>query len=425
MLKNRNQIWSIAIIGGGASGLMAAVTAAKTGENVLLLEKKDTLGKKLLATGNGRCNYTNAFMESSAFHGDRGLFERVYRQFDKNDTVSFFQEIGIYPSCKNGYYYPRSEQAASMLSAFEMELLRLEVYIKTGISIQSITKKEGLFAIDCGSDTFYASRIIFATGLLAMPALGSDGSIFPYIKALGHHFTPIVPALCGFMTDQTRAAAFCRMAGARTDAVISIIVETDCKASERGELQLTDYGISGIPVFQVSRCASLGLQKKGHVEAVINFMPDWSFEALKEELSHRFMRPSRYRRNFLQILNGLVHDRVAAGICISLGLVPEQKPKPENFCGLIEQIASALLHFTVPLTAPTGFDHAQVCAGGICTNEISCDSLESKLVPGVYFCGELLDVDGICGGYNLQWAWSSGYTAAMHACESLEKGQQI
>lgn len=421
MSENRNPVWDIAVVGGGASGLMAAVTAAGTGYTVLLLEQKESLGKKLLATGNGRCNYTNAVMEKSAFHGDLALFEQVYKQFDQADVVSFFQKLGIYPSCQNGYYYPRSGQAASMLHAFEMELLRLNISVKTGASVQDIQKRDGLFEIGCGGEMFFARRVITATGLLAAPALGSNGSLFPSIQKLGHHFTPLVPALCGFIADLKQLPVFRRMAGARTDAVVSVWVEKTCAAKERGELQLTDYGISGIPVFQVSRYASMGLLQKLPVKAVINFMPDWTKEALEEELFRRFQRPSRYRLNFLQILNGLVHDRIAAGLCVALGLVPEQKPKAEAFPELISQFAGMLLAFPVTLDQPKGFEQAQVCAGGICTEEISRETLESKLLPGVYFCGEILDVDGICGGYNLQWAWSSGHVAAVHACESLKK----
>ena len=419
-MSKKETLWDIAVIGGGASGMMAAITAARTGKTVVLVEHKDQLGKKILATGNGKCNFTNSEMTPEAFRGDQNLFHSIYKQFDRDDTLSFFHEIGVLPKCRKGYYYPASEQALSIQKALEMELTNLGVTIMTGCVPDRIQKADSLksYLISGAELDIPAKKIIIATGLLASPNSGSDGSFIPVIKNLGHHFTPVVPALCGFETSGYNPKS---AAGVRFEGTVSLFIDHVPVASDRGEIQFTEYGISGIPVFQISRYASVALYEKKQVEAVIDLFPSLSIEELALELKNRFYRPSRYRRNYMQIFNGLLNQKLTACLCEYCGFIPEQKPKEEQYPDAIRVLKDAIKGFRITLTKPRSFEYAQIACGGVRSEEINPESLESRLWPGIYFCGELLDVDGICGGYNLQWAWSSGYAAGLHASRQIEE----
>lgn len=419
MSKNE-MLWDIAVIGGGASGIMAAVTAARTGKKVVLIEHKDQIGKKILATGNGKCNFTNSQMSPEAFRGDTNLFLSIYKQFDRDDTLSFFREIGVFPKCRNGYYYPASEQAVSILLALEMELERLDVTVMTGCMPDCIEKAKDRkeYQITGTDFCFFTKKVIIATGLLASPKLGSDGSFIPVIEKLGHHFTPIVPALCGFEASGYNPK---NAAGVRFEGIVSLWIDHTPAASDHGEIQFTDYGISGIPVFQISRYASAALHEGKRVEVCIDLLPALSGEELTLELKNRFYRPSRYRHNYLQLLNGLINQKLISCICDYCGFIPEQKPKEEQYPKIIETLQKAIKEFRITLIRPRSFEFAQIACGGVCSEEIDSETLESRILSGIFFCGELLDVDGICGGYNLQWAWSSGYAAGIHACRQIEE----
>lgn len=406
---SEKNIYDIIIVGAGASGLVAGIVAARQGKKVLILEQKDKIGKKILATGNGKCNFTNSYMDESCFYGDRTLVNNVLRQFSHEDCLSFFRGLGIYPKNKNGYYYPNSEQAASLVFALELEAKRLHIEIVCSAQVTQLLLNRKGFQISYGTQSVIGKKIILATGLLANPKLGSDGSIFPEIKALGHHFSPIVPALCGFYA---KGIPFKKVAGVRADANLTLYIENSKKKSEHGELQLVEYGISGIPVFQISREASLALYEKKMCEVAINFLPELSYNEVKAEIVRRCKEHSGMTAG--EMLNGLLNhkligvllDKAEIAINDSAGLLKEKQIR--NLCNVITTMS-------VTLTKARDYEFAQVCAGGIRTDEIDVTTLESQLVDGLYFAGELLDVDGICGGYNLQWAWASGYMAGISA----------
>jgi hypothetical protein len=393
-------MYDVIVIGAGASGLMAALTAAKENAHVLLLEQKDQIGKKLLATGNGKCNFTNDKMELSAFHGDRELAETVIKQFSKEDTLVFFHELGIFPKSKNGYYYPCSEQAASVVSGFSYAIEQNDkITLRTSSKISQIRKERDSFTVLTEDHRKEKGKaIILASGLLAAPKLGSDGFLFAAIKELGHHFTPIVPALCGFYC---KGADFKRISGVRVAARVTVYIDGTPAAADTGELQLTDYGISGIPVFQVSRHASMGLYEKKKVEAELTFLPEFTEVALEEEFSY-LRKQLGADASVRELLNGLLPKK----------LVLELEKRSG---GDLAKLLSLIRHFRVTVERARDFEFAQVCAGGIRSEEINRETLSSRYVPGLFFAGELLDVDGICGGYNLQWAWSSGYVAGKNA----------
>lgn len=406
-MKNTGKtIYDVIIIGAGASGMMAAITAAREGARVLILEHKDKIGKKILATGNGKCNYTNSDMSAGKYNGNLELVRSVLSKFSFEQTIEFFNGLGIYPKSKNGYYYPNSEQAQSILTALMFELQKLHIKVCTLIDIRDIDKHKGTFEVYTSDDVFYSKKLIIATGLLANPKLGSDGSIFKIVKELGHRFTPIVPALCGFYCS---GLDFKKASGVRTDGEVLAYVDGKLVASDRGEIQFTDYGISGIPVFQISHFLSYALYNKQKCEVKINFFPDITYDKLIDFLIHR-RDEVLSGVCALDFMNGVINQKLAKALLAKVGILYEIKAAKISDSD-IQKLAKILTSATVRVEKWRDYEFAQVCAGGIRTEDIDMSSLESKIVEGLYFAGEILDVDGICGGYNLQWAWASGFVA--------------
>lgn len=401
-------MYDVIIIGAGASGLMAAATAASKGARVALLEHKDDIGKKILATGNGRCNFTNTDMSVNKFHGSKSLIKNGLSQFNYADTIRFFKELGIPAYDNAGYIYPNSRQAASVVAAFRMELMRLHVDVKTGINITDIKPADDRpgYCIQTDKGSFKSKRLIIACGLTASPKLGSDGSLFRQIEALGHHIQKPLPALCGFSCDGLN---FKKITGVRCDATVASVIDGQMTEQNTGELQLADYGISGIPVFQISSLMSRALDKGQRVEVIIDFLPAFSDDELNGYIKDRSITTTD-NRSLNEMLNGLLNNKLLLDLIHKSGVSPDKKGRllTDDDC---KSLTRSIKHTVVSVKKPRGAEFAQVCAGGIYTKEIDVRTLESKIHPGLYFCGELLDVDGICGGYNLQWAWTSGYIA--------------
>lgn len=401
-------MYDVIIIGAGASGLMAAAAAASKGARVALLEHKDDIGKKILATGNGRCNFTNTDMSVNKFHGSKALIKNGLSQFNYSDTICFFKELGIPAYDNAGYIYPNSRQAASVVAAFRMELMRLHVDVKTGINITDIKPADDRtgYCIQTDKGSFKSQRLIIACGLTASPKLGSDGSLFRQIEALGHHIQKPLPALCGFSCDGLN---FKKITGVRCDATVASVIDGQMTEQNTGELQLADYGISGIPVFQISSLMSRALNKGQKVEVIIDFLPAFSDDELNGYIKDRSITTTD-NRSLNEMLNGLLNNKLLLELIHKSGVSPDKKGRllTDDDC---KSLTRSIKHTAVSVKKPRGVEFAQVCAGGICTKEIDVRTLESKIHPGLYFCGELLDVDGICGGYNLQWAWTSGYIA--------------
>ena len=401
-------MYDVIIIGAGASGLMAAAAAASKGARVALLEHKDDIGKKILATGNGRCNFTNTDMSVNKFHGSKALIKNGLSQFNYSDTICFFIELGIPAYDNAGYIYPNSKQAASVVAAFRMELMRLHVDVKTGINITDIKPADDRtgYCIQTDKGSFKSKRLIIACGLTASPKLGSDGSLFRQIEALGHHIQKPLPALCGFSCDGLN---FKKITGVRCDATVASVIDGQMTEQNTGELQLADYGISGIPVFQISSLMSRALDKGQMVEVIIDFLPAFSDDELNGYIKDRIITTTD-NRSLNEMLNGLLNNKLLLELIHKSGVSPDKKGRllTDDDC---KSLTRSIKHTAVSVKKPRGVEFAQVCAGGIYTKEIDVRTLESKIHPGLYFCGELLDVDGICGGYNLQWAWTSGYIA--------------
>lgn len=400
------------IIGGGASGMMAAISAARQGAEVNLIEHMDRIGKKILSTGNGKCNYTNRKQGLHYYRGENPAFVLpVFEQFGFEETISFFKELGIYPKERNGYFYPASEQAAAVLDVLRMELKRLGVHIFTECVVKSVKQTKKGFQIVTNQNTFFADACIIACGGKAFPKSGSDGSAYPIIRQLGHSFIDVVPALVQMKAKQT---FFKSISGIRADISVGLYVGDVLACEDRGEVQLTDIGISGIPSFQVSRYAAKALKEKKKVQAVLDFVPYLTKDELYEELRQRFL--GKHEKTCEEALVGLFQKKLIP-LFLKENQISLQTPAGSVSERKLRIFTDYLKNFKIDIIDTKGFDAAQVSAGGVNTDELCADTLESYLVPGLYFAGEVLDIDGMCGGYNLQWAWSSGYVAGMHAAQ--------
>ena len=404
----------IIVIGGGASGMTAAITAARNGAEVTVLEQNDRPGKKILSTGNGRCNLTNLQITEECYRGDEtGFIQNVLKLFQTDDTLKFFKSLGIITKCRGDYVYPLNDQASAVRDALELEAKQTGVKMITGVSVDQIKKEQDHFQIHCkgNKDIYTADRVILACGSKASQVSGSDGSGYTLARSLGHSISPVVPALMALRTDEKY---FRKLAGIRTGATVQLYIDGKLAGQDTGELQFTDYGISGIPVFQVSRYASKALLQKRKVTALLDLVPSMSAEDFTAEMNRRKECYS-YR---------------TAEECFNSILPAKLVPVLLNLCGIDKklwavkisedkwaQMLSLCKEFRVNITAINGFEKAQICAGGVRTTEVDARTMESKLVKGLYLTGELLDVDGICGGYNLHFAWATGTLAGNAAAE--------
>lgn len=410
------------IIGGGAAGMTAAIVAADEGDAVTLLEHTDTLGKKILSTGNGRCNLTNRRQGAEFYHSENpGFFLQALKRFGFEETLRFFKKLGLFFKERDGYVYPRSLQAGAVREALLAALLERGVEVRTGCEVTEIQvtktqmakagKKElretRRFLVRTAETSFAADALILCCGGMAAPFTGSDGSGYGLAKALGHHLIPPVPALTGLVVP---ANPLKKAAGVRTDGTISLYTGEDGKRKlsgrDTGELQVTDYGVSGIPAFQVSRHASRALSEGTRVFAALNFLPEYG-EREAEKLIFRLFSEEG---DCLRILGGLFPEKLAAVLLRRAGIslhAPAGCPEKRSIQRLLELIC----RFPLEIQAVGDFTKAQVTAGGVDTRFVRANTMESKLVSGLYFAGEILDVDGVCGGYNLQWAWASGFLA--------------
>ena len=435
------------IIGGGAAGMAAAIAAKRSGaQSVLLIEKNDILGKKLKQTGNGRCNFTNRNMQASCFRSESPTFiEAFLKQFSYEDSLRFFHSVGVLEKLRGDYVYPHSDQAKSLVFSLDNEMRNLGVEILCSTEVKAIRNngkiENSFFEISCcteeelkkekdlkpgkafGKEKFLkeekaskaekdvkpkktfklkAKKLLICTGGLAMPSSGSTGEGYRFAEALGHTVLSPFPSLCPIYTEEKFVKAW---AGVRVDTELSLFEGEKLLFRDRGELQCTEYGISGIVVFQCSRLVHELLEKNGKAMLSLSFFPEFKEEEfLSFLLKRKEERSAQYGRDFLL---ALLPDKLVS-VLFQKAQFPVDKTLSEISKEKIGELCRLLFHFPFKASKIADFTKAQCTAGGISVSEVHPESMESKLCPKLYFAGEILDVDGLCGGYNLHFAFGSG-----------------
>ena len=397
----------IGIIGGGASGMAAALTAADNPKNqIVILERQSRVGRKLQATGNGRCNLTNLHAGSRGYYGSDPAFAKpALESFDPEMTLSWFRELGLYTVAEpSGRVYPYSDQANSVVDVLRLNLEKENVEIKTGFDVQKIQKTDHGFSVSDGNETITVDRLIVACGGLAGSKLGGTMSGYKLLGKFGHRSTRLRPSLVQIRTNWPDIVS---LKGVRANCHVQIMKDDQLFAQSEGEIQFTEHGVSGPVIFEISRDVCHG---KGKWVCILDFVPHVSAQSLDAELQRR--RKTNLPMD--DLLTGMIHNRLGRVVTKSVGIRGKSLAREISNNELAE-VCRVLKHFEIELTEPMGMDSAQVTAGGVITDDFNPDTMESRLIPGLYACGEVLDIDGDCGGYNLQWAWSSGQCAGLHA----------
>ena len=470
----------VAIIGGGASGLAAAVTAARRGAQVIVLEQKDRVGKKLLATGNGRCNFSNRDLSLAHYHGDAAFVKAVLEKVALSETLQFFESIGLVYREEAGRLYPYSNHASSVLDALRLAAACLSVREETGFAVCRVEKRGGRFVLSAPDGReLHADRVIVASGGKASPSLGSNGGGYALLRSFGHTITRLYPSLVQLKTApgtvkgmkgirvyanarlyqtagggspcrqtkggesyqtagggspcrQTKGGEPYQTAGGESpcrqtkggepyqtagggspcrqtkggESYQTPGGETSLLKQEYGEVQFTDYGLSGIPIFNLSQaaagrkdlCISLDLlpQATDVQNLLANRITQLSVSPLPAD--------SGMARDLSSLFTGIFQKRVGELLVGRAGYDAAQ-------------LVHAIHNLDFPVIGTMPWENAQVTSGGAVTAEFDPGTMASRLIPGLYACGEVLDVDGECGGYNLQWAWSTGILAGEGAAE--------
>lgn len=391
----------IMVIGGGASGMMAALTASQIESNrVLLLERQARIGRKLLATGNGRCNLTNQNASPDYYHGENARFcSFALHEFGVADTLNLFSALGLLTVTEeNGRVYPFSDSANSVLDVLRLHLeQRKNVEIITACEVTSLTRKKGRFTALAGENSYTADCVIVSAGGVAGGKLGGTDLGYKLLSSFGHSRTKLFPSLVQIKTD----TAFVRsLKGVRTQAVVRYGRE-----ERTGEVQFTDYGVSGPVIFELSRTVSVG---GGNGTLLLDLLPGVSENKLNMLLADKCKALPHLTAQ--DLLTGILHNRLGRTVVRAAGLHLEEACSAVS-AEELAKIAHTVKYFALPVQGVMGMDGAQVTAGGMRTEEFDEKTMESKLCRGLYACGEVLDIDGDCGGFNLQWAWSSGHLA--------------
>ena len=396
----------IGIIGGGASGMAAALAAAENPNvQVLLLERQARLGKKLLATGNGRCNLTNLHAKDRGYHGNDAAFAQyAISEFNPQETLNWFKKLGLFTVAEaSGRVYPYSDQANSVVDSLRFALERPNITVLTGCEVTKIRRSGSGFILETAEESISCDKVIVACGGLAGTKLGGSMAGYKLLSKLGHHSTRLRPALVQLKSSWGGVVG---LKGVRANCRAEILHDGELFAASRGELQFTEYGISGPVIFEISRDVCQG---KGLWLCRLDFLPDMEEQELLAELQRR--RATNLPAE--ELLTGILHNRLGRVLTKAAGIGNCLIKQLED----VELLAvcRSVKAFELELTEPLGMDSAQVTAGGIVTEEFDGFTMESRLIPGLYACGEILDIDGDCGGYNLQWAWSSGRLAGHSA----------
>lgn len=388
----------VAIVGGGASGLAAAIAAAENGCRVTVFERNERVGRKILSTGNGRCNMTNINAGVSDYHGQNPEFVNgAVRRFWVKETLAFFQSLGIWHKVEeNGKVYPYSEQASAVLDALRMKIEELNITVRTKADVKKVKKTDNGFKITLYSgESFKSGAVIIASGGKAAPDLGSNGSGYEILRSLGHTVTEVRPSIVQIKTE---TGVVKKLKGIKIQGKITLGDFT-----ESGEILFTDYGLSGPPVFSASS------RLRGQGSLYIDLTPEYTEKQLINMLAERVCNmPEMALENFFV---GVLNKRIGQALLKYLHIEPLSRYAATLTGKDIQRIAKTLKAWEFKITGTMSWNNAQVTKGGALVSEFDMNTMQSRLVSGLYAVGEVLDIDGDCGGYNLQWAWSSGILA--------------
>ena len=387
--------------------MAAALAAAENpGAQVVLMERQARVGRKLGATGNGRCNLTNLHAGEGGYHGDEASFaDYAISVFDPEKTLNWFSSLGLFTVAEDsGRVYPYSDQANSVVDVLRFALEKENITVKLGFEAEKVKKTANGFRIESKEETVECDRLIIACGGLAGTKLGGTMSGYKFLRGLGHKCTRLRPTLVQLKSSWGGCTG---LKGVRCNCHAAIFHNGNLHSRSTGELQFTEYGISGPVIFEISRDVC---QEKGNWVCKLDFLPKISADALTAEL----IRRKSTNLPASELLTGILHNRLGRVLSQSAG-ISQSRMVSELSDYDLQQAVRAVKEFEIGLTEPMGMDSAQVTAGGILTKEFDDKTMESRIVPGLYACGEVLDIDGDCGGYNLQWAWSSGRLAGSHA----------
>ncbi len=404
----------IIVIGGGAAGMMAALSAKENGGEVLILERNDRIGKKLLATGNGRCNYTNKNLTINNYHGNNPKFGlSALSEFNVEKTIEYFERLGITPAVEdNGKVFPLSFQASSMLDVLRYEIENQGIELITEAQVSEIKKKKRFIITLKDKRTFEGDAVILATGGMALPSSGSDGNGYTLCKKLGHTVTEVFPGLVQLKLQSNFLKS---IDGVKFIGIAGIYINNKLVLEDMGDILFTSYGISGPPILQLSRTALEYMNNGKNVELRVSIIHTRTQEELFNYLIDRFnLMP---KKTVELGLIGLINKRLIIPILKEIDI-----DKNKNVASLskdeIRRLSQILIFWSFTVIGSQSWGNAQVTAGGVNTDEIDNQTMESRIVKGLYIIGELLDIDGDCGGFNLQWAWSSGYIAGLNAAKN-------
>lgn len=421
-------MYDLCIVGGGAAGISCAITAGRLGLKVLLLEKNNKLGKKLYATGNGKCNLTNDYMEikkhyNSASQDYENFISCVYANtYSKNSPnqqiIEFMTSLGLNTVSNNNYIYPQSAQASSVVWAMLDELNCLDVEIRLKTEVLDVVYKESYFELKCENDAFKALQVVFANGGASYKSLGGTNSGYNLSQKLNHKVTPIRPCLCGLKTKEQLSD----IAGVRSSAKIALYNNQDLIAESQGELQFTKDGLSGICIFELSSKAGKLLHNKSYPKLCVDVLDTSGDDNTYNKLLILIEENKNSQRTLQGFLNGFINDKLAAYIC-KLNQIDAKSKLKDIPTEKLYQLVDSLKKLSFEICGLYDYEQAQLTAGGVAIDEINPNTMESKLIKGLYITGELLDIDGICGGYNLTFAILSGIKAGKSAYVKNQSNQ--
>ncbi len=402
---------TVAVIGAGPAGMSAAIAAAKSGAKVVVFERNEIAGKKLLLTGNGKCNFTNVDMHADYFSFEEdGIANQVLETMSPKDVCDYFAGLGVLNVERKGCFYPFTGQAKTIQTALLNAMKELGVELITNSCIGNITAEDGKFIVHTENKHICFDSVILACGGKAAPKTGSDGYGYRLARGFGHTVSRTYPVLVQLVSD---AANLKQIAGVRCYANVTALVNHTKVAEDYGELQVTDYGLSGIPIFHLSRFMSKETEEGQNCVVSVDFLPQITQDVLETFVMNRIETLKSYTLD--DFMDGLVHSKIKEYVIKEYGLNGNKIIDAEDI-NVMTEFLTAMKNWKFTIVGHKGFENAQVTKGGVLLSEVD-ENLQSKHVTGLYFAGEMLDVDADCGGYNLHWAWTSGKKAGEEAAK--------